>query len=62
MTTRVIVKPAEGRLVRIPGTFEQIPLEGKLVELNSYWVRRKAVGDVTFEQAGAPAETKGEKK
>ncbi|CAI8928988.1 DUF2635 domain-containing protein [Pseudomonas sp. IT-P171] len=49
MTTRVLVKPVEGRLVRIPGTYEALPAEGKPLEKNSYWIRKEAAGDVTFE-------------
>lgn len=65
MTTRVLVKPVEGRLVRIPGTYEALPEEGKPLEKNSYWIRKEAAGDVTFqpEQPAAQAPTlKGEKQ
>lgn len=61
MTTRVLVKPAEGRLVRHPDTYEQIEPTGKTVELNSYWLRKEKAGDVVIEKAAVPAETKGEK-
>lgn len=65
MTTRVQVIPVEGRLVRIPGTYEALPEGGKTLELNSYWLRKKAAGDVEFkteqpvDQAPTP---KGEKQ
>ncbi|OMQ41071.1 DUF2635 domain-containing protein [Pseudomonas putida] len=49
MTTRVLVKPVEGRLVRIPGTYEALPAEGKPLEVDSYWIRKEAAGDVVFE-------------
>lgn len=65
MTTRVLVKPVEGRLVRIPGTYEALPAEGKSLEKNSYWIRKEAAGDVVFEteQPEAQAPTlKGEKQ
>ena len=65
MTTRVLVKPVEGRLVRIPGTYEALPAEGKTLETNSYWLRKKAAGDVEFktEQPVDQASTqKGEKQ
>ena len=62
MTTRVLVKPAEGRLVRHPDTYEQIKPEGLPVELNGYWIRKEKAGDVVIEKAAAPAETKGEKQ
>lgn len=65
MTTRVLVKPVEGRLVRIPGSYEALPEEGKTLEKNSYWIRKEASGDVVFEteQPEAQAPTmKGEKQ
>ena len=62
MTTRVLVKPVEGRLVRHPDTYEQIKPEGLPVELNSYWIRKEKAGDVDIEKAAVPAETKGEKQ
>ncbi len=62
MTTRVLVKPAEGRLVRHPDTYDQIKPEGLPVELNSYWIRKEKAGDVVIEKAAVPAETKGEKQ
>jgi len=62
MTTRVLVKPAEGRLVRHPDTYEQIKPEGLPVELNSYWIRKEKASDVVIEKAAVPAETKGEKQ
>lgn len=49
MTTRVLVKPVEGRLVRIPGNYEVLPVEGKTLEINSYWIRKAAAGDVVIE-------------
>lgn len=49
MTTRVLVKPIEGRLVRIPGSYEALPAEGKVLEINSYWIRKAAAGDVLIE-------------
>ena len=62
MTARVLVKPAEGRLVRHPDTYEQIKPEGLPVELNSYWIRKEKAGDVVIEKAVVQAETKGEKQ
>jgi phage-related protein len=56
------VKPAEGRLVRHPDTYEQIKPEGLPVELNSYWIRKEKACDVVIEKAAVPAETKGEKQ
>lgn len=65
MTTRVLVKPIKGRLVRIPGTYEALPAEGKPLELNSYWIRKEAAGDVelkTEQPADQAPIPKGEKQ
>ncbi|NWB92331.1 DUF2635 domain-containing protein [Pseudomonas agarici] len=62
MTTRVLVKPAEGRLVRHPETYEQLKPQGMTVELNSYWIRKEKAGDIVIKEAGSQAETKGEKQ
>lgn len=62
MTTRVLVKPAEGRLVRHPDTYEQVKPEGMTVELSSYWIRKEKAGDVVIKEAAVPAEAKGEKQ
>lgn len=65
MTTRVLVKPVEGRLVRIPGSYEALPADGKPLEINSYWIRKEAAGDVLFgqEQPVGQAQTqKGDKQ
>jgi len=44
---RVRIKPAEGRLIRDPKSFEKIPVEGKMVDAKSpYWLRRLNAGDV----------------
>lgn len=64
MTTRVLVKPVEGRLVRIPGTYEALPADGKPLEINSYWIRKAAAGDVVIETeqpAGQAQTPRGEK-
>ncbi len=65
MTTRVLVKPVEGRLVRIPGTYEALPAAGKPLEMNSYWIRKEAADDVEFvteQPAGRTPTPKGEKQ
>ncbi|MDH0640620.1 DUF2635 domain-containing protein [Pseudomonas sp. GD03860] len=65
MTNRVLVKPVEGRLVRIPGTYEALPVDGKPLELTSYWIRKEAAGDVvlvTEQPAGQAPNPKGEKQ
>lgn len=63
MTTQKYVKPAAGRLVRDPDTYEALPEEGKLVEMNSYWVRKEAAGDIEFvEPAEQDLKPKGDKQ
>lgn len=55
--TRVHVRPAEGRQVRMPERGQALmPAEGGEVPRNVYWARRLAVGDV---QEVKPATTKG---
>lgn len=64
MTNRVLVKPVVGRLVRIPGTYEELPIAGRPMEKTSYWIRKQAAGDVQLltEQPDVQAQTsKGEK-
>ncbi|MCY1542051.1 hypothetical protein D9M68_777750 [compost metagenome] len=40
------LKPAEGRLVRHPGSYKPLAAEGESVEMNSYWHRKLKAGDV----------------
>lgn len=62
MTTRVRVKPAEGRLVRDPDTYQALPADGAPVEMNSYWQRKLLAGDVVIDPPESPAvKDKGEK-
>lgn len=55
---RVFVKPKEGLLVRDEKTKQILPIEGKVVEMSTYWVRRLKDGDVELvknaEKAEAP--------
>lgn len=47
LCTRVHVKPAPERQVRMPDrNFDLMPDEGLEVTRNTYWARRIAVGDV----------------
>ncbi len=46
MTETVHIKPAAGRLVRIPDTYEVLSPQGKAVEMNSYWLRKQSAGDI----------------
>lgn len=48
MTNRVLVTPAPGRLVRIPGTYQRLPEKGLPLEIDSYWIRKESAGDVLF--------------
>jgi hypothetical protein len=63
MITRVLVKPAKGRLVRHPETYEQLKPAGIWVENNSYWLRKEKAGDVVIEAPEVKApDSKGEKQ
>lgn len=46
MTERKTLKPAEGRLVRHPGSYKPLAADGEPVEMNSYWHRKLRAGDV----------------
>jgi len=46
MEDRVKIRPAEGRLVRMPDGKQPLPAEGLEVERNTYWIRRLRAGDV----------------
>lgn len=60
MTSRVLVTPAPGCLVRIPGTYQRLPEEGLLMEVDSYWIRKKNAGDVSFsEDPATPKQKEG---
>lgn len=61
--TRVHVKPAAGRAVRMPERQHQLmPPEGMEVPHSVYWRRRLAVGDVEMvEPTAKKAATKGVK-
>lgn len=49
MREKIKVAPAsEGLVLRDPTTFEQIPISGKLVEKNQYWVRRLKAGEAVI--------------
>lgn len=60
MTDRKILKPAEGCLVHDPVSYEPLPEDGKSVEMDSYWYRRLAAGDVIEVQPASQAKQKGE--
>lgn len=58
MTNRMILMPADGRLVRHPDK-RKLATAGEDVTLNSYWIRRLAAGDVVEVKAPAATEKKG---
>lgn len=43
---RVKVKPLPGNILRDPATRFPLPVEGKVVTINSFWQRRLDAGDV----------------
>lgn len=53
MTDRQTLKPAEGRLVRHPGSYKPLAAEGEAVEMSSYWTRKVRAGDVVVVKAEA---------
>lgn len=60
MTNRVLVTPAPGRLVRIPGTYQRLPEKGLPLEIDSYWIRKEGAGDVLFsEERNTPKQKEG---
>ena len=42
----MFVKPLKGRSVPDPARGDLLPSDGRNVEENSYWLRRRASGDV----------------
>ena len=47
---KILIKPASNMIVRDPETMEPLPESGKLVEQNSYWLRRIQNGDAFVEK------------
>lgn len=60
MTSRALVTPVAGRIVRIPGSYKQLAAEGQPMEIDSYWIRKQKAGDVTIADE-QPAKSKGDK-
>lgn len=54
--SNMIAKPKEGKLVRDPNTMAPLPAEGTLVQVNAYWNRRAADGDVTLSKPSSTPE------
>lgn len=62
MTNQKKITPRAGIIVPLPDGNGNLPAEGKVVALNSYWYQRQSDGDVTIEDAPAVPEapkTKG---
>lgn len=53
---RVHLKPKEGLLVRDEKTKQILPVEGRIVEMSTYWVRRLKDGDVVLVENAKIAE------
>ena len=49
------VKPVEGRAVLDPRTRAPLPPAGRRVEVDAYWRRRLADGDIVIVPNGVPA-------
>lgn len=49
MTTQKKITPRAGIIVPLPDGNGNLPPEGKLLALNSYWYQRRSDGDVTIE-------------
>jgi len=48
MNMKIKVYPGEGKLVRDPMTYLEMPKEGWEVDKNAYWMRRLLDGDVVL--------------
>lgn len=53
-----VLKPAGDAKVRRPDNRKHLKPEGEAVEMNSYWARRLAAGEVVEVTAGQPAPKK----
>ena len=58
--TKVMLKPAAGKLVRDPVTRKHLAEEGELKPKNTYWRRRLRDGDVV--EVSTPKTAKASKK
>ena len=59
--TTVIIRPVEGRRVRLPASTEVVTAE-MTVEDSPFWQRRIADGDVTTPPKDAPANANAKKE
>lgn len=62
MTKTAHLVPRAGLLVRHPDTRRPLPPEGEAVELNSYWHRRIADGDVQVQAPPRAVNPKTDKR
>lgn len=62
MAETKILKPAGAAEVRRPDNRKHLKREGERVEMNSYWMRRLASGDVVEITAVEPAKKTGGNK
>ena len=59
MSPTVYIVPKEGALVRDPlDSNKALPPEGKSVEWNTHWERRRREGDISIVDPAAPAAKK----
>ena len=55
---RIFVKPVDGKRCKDPSTLQMLPLAGKNVLKNSYWLRRIKDGDCVLGNAAVKAAPK----
>ena len=60
MTEQKKITPRAGIIVPLPDGNGNLPPEGKVLALNSYWYRRQSDGDVTIEDLPVPADAQPE--
>ncbi|WP_025918206.1 DUF2635 domain-containing protein [Herminiimonas sp. CN] len=60
MTNQKKITPKPGMIVPLPDGNGNLPAEGKIVALNSYWYQRQTDGDVTIEDVPASADAQAE--
>lgn len=60
MTEQKKITPKPGMIVPLPDGNGNLPAEGKVVALNSYWYQRQSDGDVTIEDVSVTAEASAE--
>lgn len=60
MTDQKLITPKPGMIVPLPDGNGNLPAEGKVVALNSYWYQRQSDGDVTIEDVPVSADAQPE--